>query len=107
MPNDATHVSENFDGESPAGSSRDGYVTYHETDEYLIDAIKSMIASKEGQKQWRLVLPGKPEITVHHCWSGYSEYTITSSWDEITVTWGKYSYDFKHVSEFFRALADA
>lgn len=98
-----TRVDESYDGESPSGSGRDGYTIYHETDEYLLTAILAYISHKENDRWLRL--KGKPEITVHHCWSGYSEYTITSAWDEISVEWDGRSFYWEHIADFFNDLA--
>lgn len=102
-------VDESYDGISPLGSGRDGYVTYTETEDYLVDLIRGFIIQEKGLNSYNsyLDLPGYPRLTVHNCWSGYSEYTITSTWHEITVEWGIYGVHFASAPEFFKALAGA
>lgn len=40
-------------------------------------------------------------------WSGYSEYTITSTWDEVHVHHGSVDMHWDDMGAFIRALADA
>lgn len=40
-------------------------------------------------------------------WSGYSEYTITSTWDEVHVHHGGVDMHWDDMGAFMRALADA
>lgn len=92
------------ESDSPAGSWRHAVVTYTETNELLVDGIKAMI-SKHKDDYW-IYLQGRPELTVHKCWSGYSEYTVTSEWDEIAIDWDGNHFYFEHLSEFFKALEE-
>jgi len=99
-----TELGYDSDSPSPVGSWRHAVVTYTETNELLVDGIKAMIA-KSADDHW-IYLAGHPELTVHKCWSGYSEYTVTSQWDEIAVAWDGHAFYFEHLSEFFKALDD-
>ena len=87
---------------APSGSDRHGYVTYTETNPTLVRSIQVLLDGNEWGYR-----PGYPNITVHECWSGYSEYTVTNTWSEIEIVWGEDSRYFNHVSDFFRALAEA
>lgn len=91
------------DEPSPSGSQRQGYVTYEETEQYLVDQIRGFIRSKSTGY---LYLHGYPTLTVHHCWSGYSEYTVTSTWHEVGIEWDGNSYFFESTAEFFKALSE-
>lgn len=103
-------VDENCDGTTPSGAGRDGYVTYEETDPILLNAIQKFVMA---DKEWRETEPPYPYypkdepllLTVHHAWSGWSEYTITSTWDEVTVKWGGFERHFESMSDFLAALA--
>ncbi|BBY34929.1 hypothetical protein BST33_00150 [Mycolicibacter minnesotensis] len=90
------------DGYSPMGSSLDKKVTYTETDPLLVEALRHYFENDP----WTSI-PGKPSFTVYGCWSGCSEYTITSEWDEIEVVWGKHRRVWDSMSQFFSDLADA
>lgn len=105
MPNAHTRVEESWEGAAPSGANRDAYVTYTEADAYLYDAIRQIIGKKIG-KHW-FSLPGHPVITLHECWSGYSEYTITSTWSEIGIEWGEHSLYYESMGAFFTAAAEA
>lgn len=114
-------VEESYDGESPNGSWRDGYTTYVEpSDSPLADGVVDFLARKAAPgdvKNWqfdryqgdiRRSVRDKPlTFTVHNCWSGYSEYTITDVWSEISFTWGEHEHHFEGMAEFFRALGDS
>jgi len=91
-----------FDEPSPAGSNRQGYISYLETEPYLVGQIRAYVRQQAG----KYVNPhGYPTLTIHECWSGYSEYTITNQWHEVGVEWGEYSFFFETTAEFFKALA--
>lgn len=114
-------VDEYYDGESPAGSRRNGYTTYEEpVDSPLARGVRDFLVCKirpEGRKYFEnyidenvvdAAVSGHPLLlTVHECWSGYSEYTITSVWQEIGIEWGTYSHHFESMPDFFRSIADA
>lgn len=94
---------------SPRGSGRTGVVTYEETNDLLVDGIFALIKRTDGE-YWmsKYELDSRyPKLTVHKCWSGYSEYTITDQWDEIEIDWGKYHFYFEHLPAFFKALEEA
>lgn len=55
---------------------------------------------KEAQEQKNV------RFVVSNCWSGYSEYTITSTWDEIEFSIGSHSYHFESMPEFFKAMSE-
>lgn len=93
------------DDPSPAGSWRQGYITYQETEEYLVDHIRGYVYSTLGGR--RPYLSGYPTLTIHNCWSGYSEYTITSQWHEIGIEWDGHSFFFESTAEFLKALSEA
>lgn len=100
-------------------------VTYHEpSDSILAHGVLSLLAKSVSEKpaprgvtqppMWSVRERMKRELrdtnlllTVLSCWSGYSECTITSTWAEITVEWGRYELHFESMAEFFRAVADA
>lgn len=114
-------VEESYDGESPNGSWRDGYTTYVEPqDSPLADGVLGYLTRKvtpvdarygeldRNQSAIMRAVQDKPlTFTVHNCWSGYSEYTITDMWSEISFTWGEYEHHFEGMAEFFRALGDS
>lgn len=95
-------VEESYEGQAPSGAWRDGYETYTETHPELVASIRHLITGNA----WAGI-PGHPEVTVHKCWSGYSEYTITSEWQEIEIVWGKHRLYYEHISDFFKALSEA
>ncbi|OBJ40260.1 hypothetical protein A5630_25250 [Mycolicibacterium mucogenicum] len=105
MPNAHIAVDEGYDGRSPLGSQRMGYTTYTEVDDYLVEAIRKMFQHLSGDR-WRY-FHGWPVITVSDCWSGYSEYTITSRWDEISIEWDGRGVHYASMGEFFAAALEA
>lgn len=54
---------------------------------------------------------GNPSIlmTTREHWSGYSEYTVTSTWSEIILTVPEWNWEreWSSLGDFFRALAEA
>lgn len=110
---------EYYGGESPLESNRDGYTTYEEPrDSPLGDAVTDFliehIQSEDKQTQsryryentvWNNTKDESLIFTVHKCWSGYSEYTITSTWAEISFKWGPYEHHFPSMGEFFQTLS--
>ena len=108
---------ESYDGTSPSGNSRDGFTTFQEdADSPLAEAVAKFLIKQLGTElsEWERArriseaVKGHPlEFTTHHCWSGYSEYTITSTWDEMSFKWGEFEHHFESMAEFFKALADA
>ena len=48
-------------------------------------------------------------ITVQECWSGYSEYSITSTWSEVYLTIPELDWErnWPSMGHFLRALSDA
>lgn len=93
-----------YEEPSPAGSKRQGYVTYEETEQYLVDHIRGYIRREAG-KSW-LRLSGYPTLTIHKCWDGYSEYTVIDEWFEVGIEWDGHTHFFESTAAFFRALAD-
>lgn len=114
-------VDESYEGVSPGGDRRNGYTTYTEpADSPLADGVLDYLARQiapEGLRDWEFdryqhqilrAVHDKPlTFTVHDCWSGYSEYTITQEWSEISFSWGVHEHHFEGMAEFFRALADS
>lgn len=102
------HEDDFYNGTTPSGAGRDGYEVYTESaDSPLGRAIRDLIIDKTGESPWNISLEGNPQLTVHHAWSGYSEYTITSTWDEMQINWGDYELNFESMPEFFRAVSEA
>lgn len=109
---------EDYAGESPNGSSRDGYEIKRVTGGLARDirthAQQQFTGDIGGNLDWRakydkfaaLVQGAVPTITVHKCWSGYSEYTITNVWSEISYNIGPFECHFKGVAHFIAAIAD-
>jgi len=96
-----------YGGLTPSGASRNGYAVYTENADYPLGrAIRDLIADKTGEPAWCLRLEGDPELTVHYAWSGYSEYTITSTWDEMQIVWDGHELNFDSMPEFFRAVSE-
>lgn len=91
-----------FEDPSPAGSKRQQYVTYDETEDYLVNHIRAYLKRDNGY----IYLSGYPTLTVHKCWDGYSEYTITATWDEIHIRWGDYEAFFDSSAAFLQALSE-
>lgn len=91
--------------DSPSGSWRQGYVVYEETNDLLVSGIEALI--KQTANEYWICVSGRPKLTVHKCWSGYSEYTVTSEWDEIDIDWDGHHFYFEHLSLFFKALEAA
>ncbi|WP_066904046.1 hypothetical protein [Mycolicibacterium houstonense] len=108
MANNRTEVETDwFDEPSPAGSKRQGYITYQETESYLVDHIRGYVKQQIGARRYGPpYLHGYPTLTIHQCWDGYSEYTITDQWHEVSVDWEGHSFFFESTAAFFRALAD-
>lgn len=96
-----------FDNPAPGTlSKRQGYVTKIETEDYLLRHIKAYILDKQDDRYGnRIYLRGWPIITLHECWSGYSEYTVTRTWTEMEIVWGGYRAYFGNTTAFFRAMA--
>lgn len=95
-----------FDEPAPSGSKRQNYVTYVEREDYLVNHIRAYIRMQEsGRPYGTPYLRGYPTLTVHRCWDGYSEYTVTSVWDEVEVVWDGYRHYFESTAEFLAALA--
>lgn len=100
---------EEVEDRSPEGSNRDGVETITITEPYMYRHIKAYIMDKlykrDEQLAERTYLHGHPQMTIHSCWSGYSEYTITNRWDEIEITWDGHRAYFGNTTAFFRAMA--
>jgi hypothetical protein len=92
-----------------------------EVPEIIRAAVVKLVAFRLGMPDWwseegngafgqkrDIDFPKSPMLMhVHHCWSGYSEYTITSTWDEITIEWGDWKYRWDGMATFFRQLEEA
>lgn len=109
-------VDEYYSGRAPSGSARDGYSTYEEpAGTPLAEAVRTHLTrleAEKGKKNPEWVVRGQTKnqplkVTVHACWSGYSEYTITNTWTEASIEWGPYALEFESMAELFRTLADA
>jgi hypothetical protein len=83
-----------------------GYTTVEVTgtDIFAI-ALRAWIRKTVGTRAYR-ALP-KILMTTEACWSGYSEYTVTSNWTEvvITVPTMRFERHFDSIPEFFAALS--
>lgn len=89
---------------APSGSKRQDYVTYQETEDYLVQHIRALIIDASGNR--RLSLTGYPTLTIHSCWDGYSEYTIEDQWHEVGVEWGGYRLYYDSTSAFLKDLSE-
>lgn len=93
----------------------DGYTQYEENpDSPLAEAIRRYLATApdapQGRNEHTVQATTRGHnllIAAHHCWSGFSEMTITNEWTGISIEWGQYTAKFGSMAEFFRALADA
>lgn len=92
-----------YDEEGRASFGRSTYT--EDRNSPLGTAIRQYMVTKFSGKWGWLDLGGDPEITVASMWSGYSEYTITSTWDEISIQWGDHIIEFESMAEFFREIA--
>lgn len=91
---------------APSGSWRQGYQTKPVTDEYMRKHLRAYINLRQGRQKYDgISLHGTPQMTVHSCWSGYSEYTITNQWDEIEVVWDGHRCYFGNTTAFFKEMA--
>lgn len=99
------------DETTPSGAWTNGWVKIQEpSGSVLWEGVRRLLARREGVRDYLLdeFTPSGPlTLTVHHAWSGYSEYTITSTWDEITIEWGDAKIDYPSMAEFFRAVFEA
>lgn len=92
---------------SPTGECINGYVTRPvELDGVFGLALGNLIRKELGRSY---IGGGQILMTTTDCWSGYSEYTITNQWSEITITMPAINFEKTWVSmgDFFRAVADA
>ena len=94
-----------FEEPSPAGSKRQGYVTYEEREKYLVDHIRACLLKRHEESRYKY-LTGYPVLTIHECWDGYSEYTVTDTWNEVQVEWDGLTAYFESTPEFLLALAE-
>ena len=93
---------DHYDYYDPEGEKSLGIETYTEpADSPLGQAISRYI-----QKDRWVSLYGDPKLTVNKRWSGYSEYTITSTWDAIKIEWGVHTLEFDSMAEFFRKISE-
>ena len=101
-----SETEEHYEGRSPSGAWRDGYTTYREPDNSPVARAIFQHIERSHRNVWMQVRHEPLELTVHNCWSGYSEYTITNTWSEVSVKWGPFELHFDSMPAFFRALAE-
>lgn len=71
----------------------------HVLHEPIINLLRS-----EGQQTYHRA---PMYLVTEERWSGYSEYTITSTWTEVHVHYGDVDLHFNDMGEFMRRLSDA
>lgn len=69
----------------------------------LHDPILNLLRKEGHGAYW----PAPMYLVTEGRWSGYSEYTITSTWTEVHVHYGEVDLHFDDMGEFMRRLADA
>lgn len=92
---------------SPSGECVNGYVTKPvEPNDAFGRALDALIRKETGRSY---IGSGRILMTTTECWSGYSEYTITNQWSEITITMPSIAFEksWTSMGDFFRAVADA
>ncbi|MGW5519111.1 hypothetical protein [Nocardia africana] len=112
-----SETDEYYSGRSPLGSWRDGYTTYREPDDGPIGkAVRVYLERTHANESTyqpiseyvdKHIRHEHLELTVHDCWSGLSEYTITDTWTEVSLKWGPFEAEFDSMAEFFRELSTA
>lgn len=69
----------------------------------LFDPIEELFRKANLPVRWGAAI----YLVTHHRWSGYSEYTITSTWEEVHVHHGGSDLHYDDMGAFMRALAEA
>lgn len=72
-------------------------------DHVLHEPILNLLRQEGHGAYW----PEPMYLVTEERWSGYSEYTITSTWTEVHVHYGEVDLHFDDMGEFIRRLADA
>lgn len=115
-----------YDDQAPSGSARSGYTVYTEPLDTPLgeNCLRYVLLKETGEayERWSLKDSEKKAVwddiykeareqknvrfILSRCWSGYSEYTVTSEWDEIEFSIGSRTYHFESMPEFFRAMTE-
>lgn len=73
------------------------------------DGLLKVLLSRLGKSAHCVQIGDQILITTRSHWSGYSEYTITQTWDEIVITIPSIRAEFEwhSVSKFLKAVAES
>lgn len=105
-----------FITEGSAGFDGDGLFGYVTREAQRGDAFGNAVYNlaiqrynqQQGPNAFWGPIPDKLFMTTEECWSGYSEYTVTSTWSAIVISVPEWDFEFSFpkVSEFLQALIE-